>query len=402
MRRQKSFSNSQMNATKHLAAGAFRFFIAFLLIALFASAISAPARAAEPSAGPQKKLVVAVVNDPPFSVKNETGQWTGFNVDLWRYLAVDLKLDYELKEMSFKEIQDALHAGTIDLSIAALFETAERYRRFDFSTTVGTTRLAVAVLPEKDTHPWLAAIRILLSWGIVKTVILFFAALFALGFILWRIERNDNPDHFGGHPVKGVGTGTYWVSSTLAAGACYDITLKSLPARIIGLAWMLVGALAFSAFTASLASSLVSHRQMIELYDMGKLHNMRLGVLRDTLQHSLARQAGAKCVLYDKEDDALKALKNKRIYGLFLDEVVLDYYAARDPEHPLNVHPVNLKPKRFAFAFPKKSPLRQPTNLAITEIMEKPEWEALAGRYGLDTNLEPKPVPLGKRSRFSR
>ena len=165
---------------------------------------------------------------------------------------------------------------------------------------------------------------------------------------------------------------------------------------------MLVGALAFSAFTASLASSLFSHRQMIELYDTAKLHNMRLGVLRSTLQHHLALQAGAKCVLYDKEDAALQALKTKTIDGLFLDEVVLDYYAARDPENPLHVHPVNLKPMRFAFAFPKNSPFRQPVNLALTAILEKPEWETLAGRYGLDANLEPKPVPLGKRSRFAR
>jgi len=394
-------TTSRGNAAKLSAAPIFLLLISLFMLAGLILVPPAPAQALEPRP-PQKKLVIGVVNDPPFAIKNETGQWTGFNVDLWRYLAVDLRLDYDLREMTFKEIQDALENGTIDLSIAALFETAERYRRFDFSTTVGTTRLAVAVLPERDTHPWLSAMRILLSWGIMKTVILFIAALFALGFILWGIERKHNPDHFGGHPAKGVGTGTYWVSSTLAAGACFDITLKSLPARIIGLVWMLVGALAFSAFTASLASSLVSHRQMIELYDVAKLHNMRLGVLRNTLQHSVAREAGAKCMLFDKEADALRALSNKRIDGWFLDEVALNYYSSQDPENPLNVHPLNLKPKRFAFAFPKKSPLRQPVNLAITGILEKPEWEALAGRYGLDTNLEPKPVPLGKRSRFAR
>ena len=393
---------SRKDKAKRFSAPLVVLLISLLQLAALILSLPGPAEAVESPALIQKKLVVGVVHDPPFTMKSETGQWAGFNVDLWRYLAVDLKLDYELREMTFKQIQDALEEGGIDLSIAALFETAERYRRFDFSTTVGTTRLAVAVLPEKDTHPWLSAMRVLLSWGIMKTVVLFIAALFALGFILWRIERNHNPDHFGGHPAKGVGAGTYWVSSTLAAGACFDITLKSLPARIIGLVWMLVGALAFSAFTASLASSLVSHRQMIELYDTGKLRNMRVGVLRNTLQHSVAREAGAKCVLYDKEDDALHALRSKRVDGLFLDDVVLNYYSSQDPENPLNVHPVNLKPKRFAFAFPRKSPLRRPVDLAITGILEKPEWEALAGRYGLDANLEPKPVPLGKRSRFSR
>ena len=369
-----------------------------ILVLLFFAAGPSPAGADLTALAPHKKLVVGVVEDPPMTMKNDRGQWTGFHVDLWRYLALDLKLDYEFKEMTFEELQNALQTGTIDLSIAALFETAQRYGRFDFSSTVGAERLAVAVLAERDPPSWLGVAKIFLSWRVMKVVIAFIALLFAIGFILWRIERNENPDHFGGHPVKGIGAGAYWVSSALAAGTCYDIALKSFAARTIGLIWILVCALAFSAFTASLASSLFSYRQTIETYHENKLRTMRLGVLRGTLQESLARRVGARVALYDREPEALEALKSKKIDGLFIDELSLSYYAARERGTPIRIHPTDFKPKRYAFAFPKRSQLRRSIDFALIEIMERPEWETLANRYGLDANLEAQPLNQGKRN----
>lgn len=349
-----------------------------------------------------KKLIVGVIDDPPFAIKNERGQWTGFNVDLWRYMAVDLGIDYEFREMTFKTIQDGLRNGTIDLSIAALYETAARYRLFDFSTTVGMERLAVAVPADKDSHALLGAGKTFFSWGVIKILALFLVVLFGLGLILWLIERNRNPEDFGGRPAKGIGTGAYWVSSALAAGACYDVTLKSLPARIIGLIWIFLGALAFSAFTASLASTLLIQSQSMEVYDAKKLRSLRLGVLRDSLQHTLLKDINGKYRVFNDESGLMAAMRAKKIEGLFMGELTLHYYAGREFERPLRIHPTEFKPHRFAFAFPRGSLLRKPVNLALTEIMERPEWEALATRYGLDNNLEPKQMSLGKKSRFSR
>ena len=377
--------------------------VLLILAALLLAGGPSPA-GADLTASPvsHKKLVVGVVEDPPTTMKNDRGHWTGFNVDLWRYLALDLRLDYEFREMTFEELQKALGDGTIDLSIVALFETAERYGRFDFSSTVGAVRLAVAVLAERDPPSWLGFARIFLSWKVMKIVIAFIALLFAIGIILWWIERKENPDHFGGHPVQGIGSGAYWVSSALAAGTCYDIALKSFPARIIGLIWILVCALAFSAFTASLASSLFSYRQTIETYQESKLRTMRLGVMRGTLQESLARRVGARVALYDREPEALAALKAKQIDGLFIDEVALAYYAVKERETEIRIHPTDFKPRRYAFAFPKGSQIRRSIDFALVEIMERPEWETLANRYGLDTNLEAKQLSLGKRSHSLR
>ncbi len=209
---------------------------------------------ANPSDVPRtEKLLVAVTDDPPYTMKNEAGKWAGFNIDLWSQLARELKWDYELVEMPFEDIIGALRRGAIDLSIACLFQTAEREKLFEFSTSLGSTRLAVATLPDKIEHPWLSALRIFISWSTFKVVVILFFLLFLTGIIFWLIERRKNPEHFGGGFIQGIGSGIYWVGSTLAAGVCFGIALKSIPGRIAGLFWMFVCAVVLSAFIASLS-----------------------------------------------------------------------------------------------------------------------------------------------------
>ena len=87
--------------------------------------------------------------------RNRKGDWTGFNADLWTYIARDMGVRYEFRETSFKELEDGLRTGKIDLCAAPLYETSDRQQFLDFSTPIGSTRQAVVVLPEKDTHPFL-------------------------------------------------------------------------------------------------------------------------------------------------------------------------------------------------------------------------------------------------------
>jgi ABC-type amino acid transport substrate-binding protein len=39
-------------------------------------------------------IVVGVVHDPPYIIKTKTGEWTGLNVDLWKGVSQELKVDY--------------------------------------------------------------------------------------------------------------------------------------------------------------------------------------------------------------------------------------------------------------------------------------------------------------------
>ena len=336
---------------------------------------------------PQKKLVVGVLHDPPYIVKKENGEWTGINVDIWKVVAQDLNADYEFKEMSFHELIEALQNNRIDISIEAFFVLAERQKLIDYSFAFGNTRLAVATLREKLDHPWWTAVKIFFSWGTLKVLGFMGLLLGGLGFLFWLIERKSNLDHFGGGILNGIGSGIYWVGSTLASGVCFGITLKSLTARILGLIWMLACTVALSALIASLTSALFTTRSMTPVIDEETLRHMRLGGVVGSAESITLKNLGGKYVLYPDEETALRAMLRGEVDGFLYDGITLHWYKDNEYEGKISVYPTHCKQYAFAFGLPEDSPLRPKVNYAILTLKEKPDWSFLLKRYGLEEDF---------------
>lgn len=371
----------------------------FMLFLLFSVGILMAQPHGNVAAKPGKQLVVGVLHDPPYIMKEKDGTWTGLNVDIWKAVAQDLKVNYEFKEMTFKGLIDALKNNTVDIAIETFFVLAERENLIDYSVEFGNTGMAVATQRDKISHPWWAAIKVILSWGTLKTIGLLCLILCFLGFLFWLIERKTNPDHFGGGVIRGVGTGIYWVGSTLASGVCFGIALKSLPARILGLIWMFVCAIALSALIASLTSSLYANRSMTETVNEETLRHMRLGGIKESAESIALKKLGGKYVLYQDEVGALKAVLRGETEGFLYDEITLHYYKDNDYKDKISVYPTNSQRFMFAFGLPKESPLRRKVNYALLSLMEKPDWVFLLKRYGLDQNFEQSQAAIMRRGR---
>ncbi len=374
-----------------------------LSLVLFAMLLPVPIQAMGQagSAFPaNQKFIVGVVNDPPYLIKSENGEWSGFSIDIWKAVSNELKVPYELKEMKFSELLDSLKENRIDLAIDGFFLLAERQEYMDFTVPLGSTRLAVATLPDRLDHPWVAAIKIFFSWGIIRIIILLLVALFLLGLLLWFIERAHNPEHFGGGPAHGIGSGIYWVGSTLASGTCFGISLKSLAARALGLVWMLVCALMFSALTASLTSSLTASKNMVNTVSEESLRRMRLAGINGSAEAAVLKRINGAYTLYNNEEDALKAVSNRDVDGYLYDEITLRYYSCHDYKEKITVYPANLRRFSFAYGLPKDSAWRSRINVALMNLMEKPDWTFLLSRYGIGQNFEELPsTTLGGRGR---
>ncbi len=360
------------------------------LLTLLLSSVSVAAPQTDAPVAATRALVVGVVHDPPYIFKRKGGEWTGVNLDIWKAVAQELKVNYVLKEMTFNELLDSLKEGSIDLSIEAFFVTAERATRMHYSFPFGNTRLAVAMLPEKAAHPWWVAMKIFFSWGTLKVVGVFCVILCVLGFLFWLLERRSNPEHFGGGPIKGVGAGIYWVGATLASGVCYGITLKSVLARILGLLWMLVCALALSALIASLTSALMESRARVEVIEEDSLRDMRLGGIKDSAESTVLRELGGEYTLFPAEEDALKGVIDRQIDGFLYDEITLSYYRDHDYKGKIVISPTGLRRFFFAFGLPWGSPWRGKVDAALLNLREKPDWAFLLKRYGLGENFDVK------------
>ena len=340
----------------------------------------------------ERKLRVAVTDDPPYTMKTDDGEWMGFLVDLWSQVAKENRWDYELLEMTPDNIIQALRQGTIDLTIASLFQTPERERHFDFSAPLGSTCIALATLPNKIEHPLLSALRIFVSWSTLKVIVILLFLLFFTGFVFWLIERKKNPEHFGGGVVRGLSSGIYWVGSTLASGVCFGIALKSLPGRLIGLFWMFVCAIILSAFIASLTSSLTLRKLTTPVIELKTLMAMHLGTVKGSAPAAFLQKKKMNPVLFAEEHDAIEALRKNEIEGFLYDEVTLNYYASKTQGQALSVYPTKMKHLYYAFAMPNKSPLRKEINASLLSIMHEPYWDLLLDYYGLSEYHSESPL----------
>jgi len=70
---------------------------------------------------------------PPFEFLNENGEIVGFDIDLGKEIAKDLKVNAEFKNIPWDELFPALEKGEIDLILAGVTITLERAEKMDFS-----------------------------------------------------------------------------------------------------------------------------------------------------------------------------------------------------------------------------------------------------------------------------
>ena len=363
-------------------------FTLFLIMAAHCLMIT-PLRAEEKQESGKTPLRVGLLQDPPYTYKNRDGRWIGLNADLWRQICQELKWDYRFVEMSRGRILQELKGRRLDLSVAAIHITAAQEKNVDFSMPFGHSRVAVATIKPQD-HPWLAAMKIFFSWSTLQVLAVLGAILLLAGLLFWLVERRSNPDFAGEGTLRGIGTGIYWVGSTLASGVCFGVPLRTLTGRIIGLAWMLLCALALSAFIASLTSSLTAQSREDFYMSVPQLERMHLGTVRDDVADDIIRSLGGRYELYDDDQSAIKALLEKRIEGFLFDEVTLNYYAENQYRRRIFVKPAALGNIPFAFAMPSGSRLRKPVNIALLTIMNQPIWEAILSQYGLMDHTELK------------
>lgn len=97
------------------------------------------------------QLVVGVdANFRPFEFKNEKGEFTGFDVQLWDAIAKDLKLDYKWQTMDFNGIIPALQSKSIDAAIAGITIKSSREQVVDFSYPYYDAGLVILVRADNN------------------------------------------------------------------------------------------------------------------------------------------------------------------------------------------------------------------------------------------------------------
>ena len=350
-------------------------FILFLLLngSLFAQTNPPPTDTTSVS----RVLRIGVIDVPPYCIQDDQGNWDGMSVRLWRRVAETLDLRYEYVSMTEEdEWMDDLANGSVEVVIHAELD-AERSDRFAYTQHHHTSNLAVAT-PKRNSV--LDTLRAFFSpsffWVVGSVAVL----LLIVGIIIYLVERNPNPDDFGGERsvVQGIGSGFWWAGVTLTTIGYGDKAPKSLGGRIVAMLWMLIAI----GISASLTAAIVNASNTSSTVSFpDDLSNERVAAVRNSQAADYLTQRGVQFREIHHIKDGLRSLKEDDLDMVVGSSTVINYLVKNNTNFRAGVETTDAAPVGFAFALDRNHPQYAAINRAVIQHITSSGWLSVKKQY---------------------
>mgnify|MGYP001815439748 CR=1 FL=1 len=335
---------------------------------------------AKDDSGVPGKLLVGVVDVPPFSMKTPDGRWEGLSIELWQAVAQELGVEFELREYSLEQMRDAVTRGKVDV-ILALAVTEQREIIMDLSHPYLRSGSAIAVPAEATEHSWLRFAGHLVSLNLLPVLGLLILLSLTAGACVWLFERRRNPQMFGGGTVRGVGHGIWWAIVTLTTVGYGDKAPKTVGGRMVALIWMFASIILIASFTAAITTSFTVVELRGKVRGLSDLHDVRVGSLAQTQSFDFLAKRGIAVLPYENVQDGLQATVDKKIDAFVFNESVLKDLAKTEFPGRVRVLAGTFDHYYVSMAVPSGSPLREPLNRALLKIITADDWHRLVEFY---------------------
>jgi ABC-type amino acid transport substrate-binding protein len=328
-----------------------------------------------------KKVIVGTKPAPPFSFKNEKGVWTGISIDLWRNIANELGVKYELKEYDLKGLLNAVEKKRVDFGVAAITITPARENNFDFSHAFYHTGLGIAVPVKQQNSPILSIIKQVVSLQFLGYLMTLVFTLLSVGFLIWLAERRKNPDQYRSG-LKGILDGFWWSAVTMTTVGYGDTVPRSSFGRLIALIWMFMAIIIISFFTAGIASSLTVSQLDYGVKCFDDLNHVMVGSLEKSTTERYLQNKNIQPKTFGSVLEGMKALADGKIDAMVHDRPILQFYANTELKGKVTVIKAMFNPQSYGIAMPNKTPYRELINHELLKRWTDEEyWKKLTSKY---------------------
>lgn len=329
----------------------------------------------------KKTLVVGTKPSAPFAIKNPDGSWTGIAIELWRMLAADLGMKFEIREYDLKGLLEAVKKREVDVAVGALTITAEREGAMDFSHPIYSTGLSIAVAPGKKGNAAMAILKGIFSVQMLQILGVLLALLAFIGTLTWLFERRRNEQQFGGGPAKGIAAGVWWSAVTMTTVGYGDKAPITVGGRVLGFVWMFVAVILTSSFTATITSSLTVDRLESSIKGPEDLAHVKVASVAGSTSAAYLDRRHIPYRAVPTPLDGLKAVEAGQVDAMVYDQPILQYHAKTDLAGRVTVLPVTFDRQDYGLALPDEATLREPLNRALLAELGKDTWRELLNRY---------------------
>jgi len=327
------------------------------------------------------KIIVGTKPAPPFSFKNDNGIWSGISIDLWRNIANELKLQYEIREYDLKGLLKAVNENSVDFGVAAITITPEREGTLDFSHAFYHTGLGIAVPIKNNDSTFLSIAKQIFSLQFLGYLTTLITTLLFVGFLIWMAERRKNPGQYR-TGTKGILDGLWWSAVTMTTVGYGDTVPKTPLGRFIALIWMYMAIIIISFFTAGIASSLTVSQLDYGVKSFDDLHDVVVGSLEKSTTTQYLKKKNIQPKTYSSVLKGLKALARGEIDAMVHDRPILQFYANSELKGKVNVIKALFNPQSYGIAMPAASPYREIINNQLLKRWTNEEyWKKLTSKY---------------------
>jgi polar amino acid transport system substrate-binding protein len=352
--------------------------ITLLLMALLVWGVTAGGT--QPQKLTDRPLIVGTKESPPFAIKNPDGSWRGISIELWRDIAAELGLTYELREQDLQGLLDGVKNGSLDLAVAALSITADREKTMDFSHPFYTTGLGIAI-PRGKHRDWLGLFLSFFSWQFLQVIGGLAAVLLIVGFLVWLSERRKNPQHFGGGVITGIWSGFWWAAVTMTTVGYGDKAPATVLGRVLALIWMFTGLIIVSSFIAAITTALTVTQLGSSIEGPQDLTRAWVGTIAGSTSETYLRQNHIASRQFQTPLEGLRAVAAGEVDAMVYDAPLLRYLATTELPGKIEVLPATFERQDYGIAMSAGSALREPINRVLLDKITQPAWKDLLYRY---------------------
>ncbi len=351
------------------------FFYAFSFCCLISAALGADAPAPTPAPVSPQPIKVAVMDRPPFAMKDKDGEWTGLCVELWENIASELNIPFEYHETDLEHVISQLADGQLDLAIGEIGVSAERGREVDFTQSFLFFPSAVALNRQRGTSQMSDFLAEMSQHGLMSVVYMMLGTLMVFSLVLWLVERGVHSSHFGGKPIHGFGSALWFAAVTMTTVGYGDKTPQTPLGRFLAFLWMFFGILLVSAFTGAFASSLTVSRLHSDVTRLSDLSRYHTGVLEGSLGHGALSAMGITVDTFKTPEEGMSALATGQVGAFVTTEASLRYLNHFKYGDRFEVIQLPTTKVAFAMAARPNFPLLREINIALIGETTRMEWE---------------------------
>ena len=328
-------------------------------------------------------LKVVTKRFEPFVIY-ENGKYEGFSIDLWKQLAVEMGINYEIYGVnSIANLLDRVRRNSADVGMAGITITAQREQTLDFSHPFYETGLQIMVANQDRSILETIGSSI---WSVLRSIELYYGLgifmliLLAIAHGIWWFERDRNPE-FPQSYLQGIWESLWWVAVTLTTVGYGDKTPKTPKGRLLGLFWMFAGYFVFAYFTATITTTFAVERLEGRISGFQDLNRVRVGTVAESAAQEFLEQENIYPLQYDSLEETYLALKDRKIEAIVYDAGTLQYYALQEGRGSVQLVGSIFKKQYYGIALPQDSPYRNKINVALLKIQEDGSYDRIYQKW---------------------